>query len=160
MILRGIRKRVDRVPAVPVRATDARPATEPSRRRADDVAAAQSRRLHRRVVMSVLCAVFLAGSVTALFGKGGYLELRRLRREQIELQKEVDRQRERLFILRNEVEALGTDPMARERIAREQLGLARPGEITYILTEPHDSESGSGDAGRGGSSGAARAGPS
>jgi cell division protein FtsB len=124
---------------VPV--TDARPAVEPERQGGADPEAAEQRRLHRRVVMAVLGAVFLAGAVTALFGKGGYLELRRMRGQLAAVEARVERQQGRVEALRLEVERLESDPMERERIAREQLGLARPGEITYVLTGPHGSES-------------------
>ena len=122
---------------IPVPATDARPASEPHpARNAADREAARERRFHRRVAMAVLGAAFLGGLITALFGKGGYLELRRLRAELAAGQAAHATESARVEQLRTHVERLRSEPIARERIARERLGLALPGEITFVLTEP------------------------
>jgi cell division protein FtsB len=91
------------------------------------------RKFHRKITVLALCGVFAAGAATALFGKGGYLELQRLRHERETVRLEVERQQAAVVELQNEIHRLEHDPMARERIAREQLGFARPGEITFLL---------------------------
>jgi len=97
------------------------------------VEALRRRRFHRKITVLALCGVFAAGTATALFGKGGYLELQRLRRECATVRLEVEQQRVEVLELQDQVQRLEHDPMARERIAREQLGFSRPGEITFIL---------------------------
>ncbi|MGH7265741.1 MAG: FtsB family cell division protein [Candidatus Rokuibacteriota bacterium] len=66
--------------------------------------------------------------VVAVFGENGILHLRRLRAEIEALHRDVqalDAENERLSRAIGEVR---TDPAAIERIAREELGLVRPGE--------------------------------
>ncbi len=57
-------------------------------------------------------------------------------------QREIEQIREQIGKLNNEnhslsgqVNSLKTDPKAIERIAREEMGLARPGEIIYKLPD-------------------------
>jgi len=134
--IRGKRGRAARAVVIQVPLSDARPASEkePSRNAAERLAA-RERRFHRRVVLAVLGAVFLGGTVTALFGEGGYFALRRLRGRLAVEQARLVEEQARVEALRDEVEHLRSDPMARERIAREELGLTRPGEVTYVLTD-------------------------
>jgi len=91
------------------------------------------RRGRAAALAAVTVAGFLAGCFIAAFGPSGYRDLRRSRRElterQITLQRQIDAVRE----LRTQVRALEDDPAAVERIAREELGLVREGEITILL---------------------------
>ena len=88
-------------------------------------------------------AVFGAGTIYTIFGKDGLLDSQRLRRQRAALERQVEAQRNKVETLRRQVEQLNNRPMARERIAREQLDYARPGEVTYLLPE----ELGGGEAG-------------
>ena len=63
----------------------------------------------------------------------------RLRSEIAELETDV-RQRETVVNhLEREVMRLEKDPMARERVAREQLGLLFPGELDFLLPREESS---------------------
>jgi len=80
--------------------------------------------------------VLLAGGVAlAVFGEGGWLDSRASRQELAARQAELEEQYARVMALRREVERLKTDPAAIERIAREQLGFIRPGEIVFLVPE-------------------------
>lgn len=57
-------------------------------------------------------------------------QLERLRHENVELARNIER-------LNREVNALRSDPSAIERIARDELGLVQPGEIVFQFSEPH-----------------------
>ena len=114
--------------------SDAHPTEPGSRRRGErDDEALNRRSFNRKITALALCGVFVTGAATALVGKGGFLELRRLHRECERVRLEVGQQRTEVLELKQQVDRLEHDPMARERIAREQLGFARPGEITFIL---------------------------
>jgi cell division protein FtsB len=59
----------------------------------------------------------------------------RMREENVRLELELKREEERGADLQRRVHALNTDPKTLERLARERLGYARPGE-TIIYFEP------------------------
>ena len=120
-------------------ATDAH-RSEAGERAAPDPEALKRRRLHRRAVQLLLGGIGAAGLLFALLGEGGYLDLLRVRGETREAQRQLERQRARVQALQAEVEALRDDPAAKERIAREQLGLAEEGEMLFLLAEPEDDE--------------------
>lgn len=88
----------------------------------------------RRLLLALLGLGLLALVVHTVFGEHGYLALRRQRQEQERLQSEIERLKEENRRLAEEVEKLKTDPRAIERVAREQLKMARPGE--KIITLP------------------------
>ena len=113
--------------------SDARIVSERARRQ--DLGPATQRRLKLRMRAMVLglAGVCVAGSVAAFVGQGGYLDMLRLRGEIDVLRAEIDRRREVVERLQQEVRGLEQEPVARERIAREQLGLVRPGEIDFLL---------------------------
>ncbi len=113
--------------------TDARPADESPRRQRFDPEAGRRVRFRRRAIAFVLGSVFVAGSLAALFGSGGYVELRRQDRENAKLEAEVRAARIRVAQLTAHVKGLESDPTYRERVAREQLGLVKPGEFSILL---------------------------
>lgn len=96
--------------------------------------------IRRRAIIFLLCSIFVAGSVAALFAEGGYLDLQRLRDEVQTLEGEIEAGKTNLRRLERQVERLERDPLARERIAREELGLVRPGEIDFLLPKEPESE--------------------
>ena len=135
---RRIRKRAVEATIVGELPTDARREDDRRRRAAPDPEAERARRRNRRAILISLGALFLAGSVMAMVGKGGYLELRRLRHQRDQAQADVEEQQGKVEALRHQVRALHDDPAALERIAREELGYAKPGEVTFLLADPEE----------------------
>jgi cell division protein FtsB len=79
---------------------------------------------------------FLAAALAVLllqdvFGTHGVLAMRRAQKEAATVKKEIDLINEENRQLQGRVKALKTDPQAIERIAREEMGLARPGEYIF-----------------------------
>ena len=68
-----------------------------------------------------------------VFGMHGVLAMRRAQREATREQQEIDRINHENMELQNRVTSLKTDPQTIERIAREQMGLARPGEYIFKI---------------------------
>jgi cell division protein FtsB len=77
----------------------------------------------------------VAGSLmlSALFGERGLLEMLRYESEHERLLGEIASLEEDITELELEVEALESDPLALERIAREELGLGLKGEVLVFL---------------------------
>ncbi|MFQ5816570.1 MAG: septum formation initiator family protein, partial [Terriglobia bacterium] len=81
-----------------------------------------------RVLLTVLGLGLLALVVHTLFSEHGYLALRQQQREYKRLRQEIQRLQEENQRLEEEIKALKSDPRAIERLAREELKMARPGE--------------------------------
>ena len=85
--------------------------------------------------------VYAGGALLALvlmhtlFGPYGYLSMRRSQHEIEQLREEIDRLDHENAQLSGEIRALRTDPAAIEKVAREDMGLARPGETIFQLPE-------------------------
>ena len=113
--------------------SDARRSDSPGAQAAVDPDAERRRRLRLAAFGLFLSLVFVGSSLAAVFGDSGFLDLRRRHREIEELTKEVERRKAEVAALDTHVKRLQTDPTAVERIAREDLGLVAPGEITFLL---------------------------
>ena len=87
----------------------------------------------RRTLLVLVGMVSLSLTIAALFGERGLLELVRYRSARTRLLSEIADLETRVSSLEAEIEALKNDPIAIERLAREELGLARPGEILVFL---------------------------
>lgn len=68
-----------------------------------------------------------------VFGTHGLLAMRRAQKEAANVQREIDQINLENRRLQEDVKALKTDPAAIERIAREEMGLARPGEYIFKI---------------------------
>jgi cell division protein FtsB len=85
-------------------------------------------------LFSVIAVIALV--VGSLFGDRGILQLLRQRQRTEVLAREIEQLRDENRELADEIVALRRDPSSVERLAREQLGLARPGESVFVLREP------------------------
>jgi cell division protein FtsB len=84
----------------------------------------------------ILGLALLALFVHDIFGAHGFLAMRRTQQEIRQMREQIDKLNGENKSLTQQVNALKTDPNAIERVAREQMGLARPGEMIYRLPEP------------------------
>jgi cell division protein FtsB len=96
--------------------------------------AAHGLRKKATTLFSVIAVIALV--VGSLFGDRGILQLLRQRQRTEVLAREIEQLRDENRVLAEEIVALRRDPAAVERIAREELGLARPGESVFVLREP------------------------
>ena len=89
----------------------------------------------RRVCFASLM-VACAFAIMHIFGHNGLMALRHQQKEYRDLQnqvQELQRENEQVELQNRKLQS---DPKAIERLAREQLRLARPGEIIYTLPDP------------------------
>jgi cell division protein FtsB len=70
-----------------------------------------------------------------IFGPYGYLSMRRSQKEIEQLRQEIDQLDRENVQLSGEIRALQSDPAAIEKVAREDMGLARPGEMIFRLPD-------------------------
>ncbi len=93
----------------------------------------QLRSFVRHNARTLLALAFLVVLLGDIFSTHGFLAMQRTQREIEQVSKEIQQLTEDNRKLAGEVKALKTDPKAIERIAREEMGLARPGELIYKL---------------------------
>ena len=113
--------------------SDARPMASRTLGRALDAELARRGRIRRRALVAGLIVASVAGSLPALIGDGGYFDIVRLRAEIQALEADIAERGAAVDRLEHEVRGLKDDPLARERVAREELGLSRPGEVNILL---------------------------
>jgi cell division protein FtsB len=77
----------------------------------------------------------IALTVGSVFGDRGILNLMSRRRQVESLRGELETLRAENTRLSSEIAALRTSPRAIERLAREELGLARPDEAVFLIRE-------------------------
>ena len=113
---------------------------------ADVPVATRGSRLNGRVTLKavvllsgVIVVVFL---ISFLFSKGGISELQQSRLRVVEIQQEVERLRAENQKLSEQINSLRESTFSVEKIAREDLGMAKDGEIVYVLDDEEPSGEG------------------
>jgi cell division protein FtsB len=87
----------------------------------------------------VLGGVLLSFALTiqGIFGANGLLTLRRKRNEYSSLTRKIQQLKRENSELQQQVQGLRSDPETIGRYAREELHMARPGELIYVLPQKH-----------------------
>jgi cell division protein FtsB len=80
-------------------------------------------------------ALAVALGFHVIFGANGLMAYRQKKAEYLQLQKEVEDLRKDNERVQQQINSLKSDPKAIERVAREQLRYAKPGEIIYVMPE-------------------------
>jgi cell division protein FtsB len=91
--------------------------------------------LRKKAVTLFAVILLIALVVGSLFGDRGILQLVNQRERALTMAREIDELREENRRLAQEIQELQKDPRAIERLAREQLGLARPGERVFVIRD-------------------------
>jgi cell division protein FtsB len=103
-------------------------------------------RLLRRYGRGLLAILVAFMIVHDIFGTHGFLAMRRTHDEIRKVQANLDKLNKENQELEQEVKDLKTDPRLIEKIARDDLGLARPGEV--IIRIPQGQAQGQDAAGK------------
>lgn len=82
---------------------------------------------------SVIALIALV--VGSLFGDRGVLQLLAEKEKAADLARQIDELRAENGRLARDIAALRSDPRSIERLAREELGLARPGETVFVIRD-------------------------
>jgi|SRR6516164_7732591 cell division protein FtsL len=86
-----------------------------------------------RPLLAIFVVVLLVHDV---FGTHGYLAMRRKQQEIKKVNTALERLNRENAALEQDVQDLKTDPQTIRKIAREELGLAQPGEVIIKLPAP------------------------
>ena len=89
----------------------------------------------RRNARQILGLALFALLVHDIFGAHGFIAMRRTQKEIEEIRQQIGKINTENKSLSDQVNSLKTDPKAIERIAREEMGLARPGELIYKIPD-------------------------
>jgi len=89
----------------------------------------------QRLSLLMVGVVSVLAFAYAIIGNNGYLELRRREAKNQELRLKAEGLRRENKEILSEIRALKSDPKAIEKIAREELGMVKPGEVK-ITTNP------------------------
>jgi len=87
----------------------------------------------RKAVLLACVLGLIALLVGALFGNRGMLQLIQQREQSHRIERQIAELRHENARLAGEIRALRSEPRAIERVAREQLGLLKPGETVFLL---------------------------
>jgi len=90
----------------------------------------------RRNLSWLLAAALALLALHDVFGTHGLLAMRRSQQEAARLRKEIQTLNEENRQMQDRVKELKSDPAAIERIAREEMGLVRPGEHIFKIPPP------------------------
>ena len=96
--------------------------------------------LRRRGLQLLLIFVTLVLIADALIGDKGLTESMNAQRQYRELQASLEQIRRENATLREEKRRLNEDPATIESLARQELGLIKPGEIVFILKDLKDKD--------------------
>jgi len=96
--------------------------------------------VRRRGLQMLLIFVTLVLIVDALIGDKGLTESMNARRQYQELHASLYRLRQENATLREDMRRLTEDPATIESLARQELGLIKPGEIVFILKNLKDKD--------------------
>jgi cell division protein FtsB len=92
--------------------------------------------LRRKAFLLAFGLVLLALVINTLFGDHGVIHLMAQRRKGAAIEQTIEQLREENARLTREIAALRSDPLTIERLAREELGLAAPGETVFLIHAP------------------------
>jgi len=87
---------------------------------------------YRGALLGLLVLVLV---VHDIFGTHGFLAMRRTEKEIQKVQADLDQLNKENLQLEEEVRELKTDPRKIEKIARDELGLAKPGEVIIKIPQ-------------------------
>ena len=89
----------------------------------------------RQYGATLLGLLLLALVVHDIFGTHGYLAMRRTQREINKVKADIEQLNKENVRLEDEVKDLKSDPRKIEKIARDELGLAKPGELIIKMPQ-------------------------
>ena len=89
----------------------------------------------RKTLQMLLVFVTLVLVINALVGERGLMETLRVRRQHQDLEQAIEKLKADNVRLREDARRLLSDPATIEALARQELGLIKPGEVLFIIKD-------------------------
>ncbi len=89
----------------------------------------------RKNTLRILGVALFALLVHDVFGPHGFIAMRRTQNEIDQIREQIAKMNDENKSLTEQVSSLKSDPKSIERIAREEMGLARPGEMIFKIPD-------------------------
>ena len=89
---------------------------------------------YRKGVYALLLGEIICFVIIAYQSTHGFAAIKQLRQENNAKRQELVSLRDEVDVLKDQVNAWKTDPFYKEKAAREQLQMARSGDVIYYLT--------------------------
>ena len=105
----------------------------PKRGRARQAITPAPSSVRRRIINYTLVFITIVLVVDALVGDKGLLETMRARKESAEVAASLQALRQENDRMREQIRRLTDDPAMIESVARQDLGLIRPGELVFVV---------------------------
>ena len=93
-------------------------------------------RWRRKLATAGVCLLAVYVAFHVIFGENGWAAYRHKKQQYHHLQQEVDQMQQQNQQLEKRIHDLKSDPETIEKVAREQLKYARPGEVIYVMPKP------------------------
>jgi cell division protein FtsB len=87
------------------------------------------RSFFRKLSILIIAIISVLAFVYAVVGDKGYVETKKQQEKNRDLTRKIEELSKENREILQEIKALKTDPKAIEKIAREELGMVRPGEV-------------------------------
>lgn len=123
---------------MPLERTESKRATGAEPLRRNRVTLPAPSLIRKRGLHVLLIFITLVLIVDALVGEKGLMQSMNARRQYQQLQASLEELRRENAALREEMRRLNEDPATLESLARQDLGLIRPGEVVFILKDLKD----------------------
>jgi cell division protein FtsB len=92
--------------------------------------------MNNKLVIRILIAVvFLGASSFIVFNENGLLKFLKIRKELKQMDSEIKKAEEKLFILEQEIDSLKTSKVKLERVAREKYHMLKKTEKVFRIEE-------------------------
>lgn len=92
-------------------------------------------------ILYLSLALFVVMMLVAVFHEDGIMTVLKLEKDLVGLKDSNEKKRQENKDIRREIKLLKNDPFAIEKIAREKLRMAKPGETVYQIVRQKDENS-------------------
>ena len=100
------------------------------------------------IVYTVFALILIALAIDGVFGPHGFIVTYRLKLQVQQARQKTQELEQENHQFTDQVQQLKSDPSAIEQVAREKMGLVKPGQLVFKLPPKSSSSSGASSSGR------------